>query len=77
MIRDIVRAALVVVVMAVAASLLIEVRHNLAAIDLAHRSALAGQPVAYSPQPQPEPGPLRKVGRAALELADAAIGVVR
>lgn len=79
MIRDIVRATLAVLVMSVAAGLLLEVRYHLAAIDIAHRSSLAGQPVAVVPQaqPQPVPGRLRSVGRAALDLADAALGVVR
>ena len=79
MIRDIVRAALAVIVMAVAAGLLIEVRYSLAAIDLAHRQALAGtagpqwQPAAQAP----EPGRLRRFGRATIDLADAALGVIR
>jgi hypothetical protein len=54
---------------------LVETRYNLAAIDLAHRAALAGQPVAYAPAP--EPGRLRTLGRATLDLADAALGVIR
>jgi hypothetical protein len=75
MIRDILRAALAVLVMSVAAGLLVETRYNLAAIDLAHRAALAGQPVAHAPAP--EPGRLRQLGRATLDLADAALGVIR
>jgi hypothetical protein len=81
MIRDLVRTACVLVGMAVAASLLVEVRFQLAAIDLAQRQAvmpMAGLPTAY-PQPAPAspPGRLRAFGRAVLDLADAGLGVVR
>jgi hypothetical protein len=83
MIRDLVRTTCVLVGMAVAASLLVEVRFQLAAIDLAQRQAvmpMAGLPSAY-PQPAPvepkSPGRLRAVGRAVLDLADAGLGVVR
>lgn len=79
MIRDLVRTACVIAAMAVAASLVVEVRHSLAAIDLAHRQAV--QPVAtlpVPPQPAPaQPGRLRTFGRAVLDLADAGLGVVR
>jgi hypothetical protein len=77
MIRDIIRAALAVATMTIGAGLLIEVRFNLAAIDVAHRAAL-GQQVAQYQHPQIEqPGRLRTLGRATLELADAALGIVR
>lgn len=79
MIRDILRAALTVVVMAVAAGLLIETRFQLAALDAAHRAIdirqVAGQPMPA--QPIAQPAPLRRLGRATLDLADAALGVVR
>lgn len=84
MIRDTLRAALIVAVMAAAAGLLVEVRHQLAVIDIAHRAATAGhyaapaQVYAAPPAPAPEqPGPLRRFGRAAIDMAEAAIGVVR
>lgn len=81
MIRDTLRAGLVLVVLAVAASLLVETRYRLAAIDVAHRQAVATPAHAYAAPmpapPQPQPGRLHALGRAALELADAAIGVVR
>jgi hypothetical protein len=80
MIRDTLRAALAVAVMAVAAALLVEVRWQLAAIDLAHRAAVLGPGLAavyHAPPPAPEPAPLRRLGRATLDLADAALGVVR
>jgi len=78
MIRDIIRAVLAVLVMSIGAGLLIEVRFNLAAIDVAHRAALGQQVTQYQPQPQVEqPGRLRTLGRATLELADAALGIVR
>ena len=88
MIRDIVRACLAVAAMAVAAALVVQVRYELAAIDVAHRAAIApaGQPARGQPahgQPaagQPadgQPGPLRRLGRATLDMADAALNVVR
>lgn len=81
MIRDALRAALVIAVMAAGSALLVETRYQMAAIDAAHRNLLAGnyaQPMpAYQPMPQPEPGRLRQLGRATLELADAALGIVR
>lgn len=79
MIRDLVRTACLVVVMAVAASLVVEVRFQLAAIDTAQRQAT--HPMApLPPHPQPAtapPGRLRAFGRAVLDLADAGLGVVR
>lgn len=82
MIRDALRAVLAILVMAVAAALVVETRYQMAAIDVAHRAAVdIRQPLAAQPAPpQPaagEPGPLRRLGRATLDLADAAIGVVR
>jgi hypothetical protein len=78
MIRDIIRTACVIAAMTIGAGLLIEVRFNLAAIDVAHRAALGQQVAQYQPQPQVEqPGRLRTLGRATLELADAALGIVR
>lgn len=74
-IRDTVRAGLVVVVMAVAAALVVEVRFQLAAIDAAARQTTQLQP--QPGQPVAQPGPLRRLGRATLDLADAAVGIVR
>jgi len=81
MIHDIVRAALVIAVLATGCALLVETRHRLAVIELSSRM-VAAQPYAqpaYQPiqQPQPEPGRLRQLGRATLDLADAALGIVR
>lgn len=80
MIRDVTRAACIVAVMAAAASLLIETRARLAAIDAVHRQ-MAQPQAAYGwtpPPPQePAPGPLARFGQAAVGLADAAFGVVR
>jgi hypothetical protein len=75
MIRDLVRTACVVLVMVVAAALVVEVRERLAVLDMAVRM----QPVTYgyAPQAAPEPRPLARFGRATLDLADAALGVVR
>jgi hypothetical protein len=83
MIRDLVRTACVLIGMAVAASLLIEVRFQLACIDMAQRQAV--MPMAGLPTVQPQfapampkpPGRLRAFGRAVLDLADAGLGVVR
>ena len=89
MIRDLLRAALVVAVAAVLAAIAIDTRERLAVIDLAHRATMAGQSAAalpisqgqpWPPQPvagQPDAGPLRRFGRATLDLADAALGVIR
>jgi hypothetical protein len=79
MIRDLIRTACIIATMAVAASLIVEVRFQLAAIDVASRQT--HQPATYAPTlvsaaPQ-SPGRLRAVGRAVLDLADATIGVVR
>ena len=83
MIRDLLRTACVIVGMAVAASLLVEVRFQLACIDLAQRQAvqpMAGLTLPF-PQPAPvepkPPGRLRAFGRAVLDMADAGLGVVR
>ena len=78
MIRDAIRAALAIAVMAAGSSLLTETRYQLACIDVAHRQCL-GQPAYAMPQQlqQPQPGRLRQFGRATLELADAALGIVR
>lgn len=78
MMRDLVRTACVIATMAVAASLVIEVRCSLAAIDLAHRQAAASAPVyVHAQPPAPAPGPLARLGAATVGLADAALGVVR
>lgn len=82
MTRDLVRTACIIATMAVAASLLVETRLRLASIELAARQASwpvayglpAGLPAASQPEP---PGPLGRLGRATLGLADAALGVVR
>lgn len=78
MIRDILRAFCVIACMTIGAALLIETRYQLAAIDVAHRQALAPQMVAQQmPQPIEEPGRLRQFGRSALNLADATLGIFR
>lgn len=82
MIHDTLRACLVVAVLAAAASIAVETRHRLAVIDLsarlvtAHQPQMAAAPV-YQPMPQPEVGRLQRFGRATLDLADAALGVIR
>jgi hypothetical protein len=79
MIHDVLRAALVIAVLAAGCSLLVETRQRLATLEIATR--LAGQQPyaqpAYQPMPQSGPGRLRQFGRATLELADAALGIVR
>jgi len=78
MLHDTLKAALVIAVMAAACSLLVETRHRLATIELASRLTIGHpQPQHYAAQPQPEHGPLRRFGREALDLADAALGIVR
>lgn len=81
MIRDVVRAACVVAVLVVACSLIVETRLRLAAIDVAHRQAVAAAmpavPTVYGLAPAEPAGPLARLGRATVGLADAALGVVR
>jgi hypothetical protein len=77
MIRDVIRTACIIATMAVAASLIVETRHRLAVIELAVRQAPQAVTYGYAPQPAPEPGRLARFGRATLDLADAALGVVR
>ena len=75
MIRDIARACLTIAVLAAACGLLVETRYQLAAIDLAHRGALHhSAPVVMQQQPA---SPLRRLGRAGLDLADATLGIIR
>jgi len=79
MIHDTLRALLIVAVLAAGCSLVVETRQRLATLEIATRLASAqpyAQP-AYQPMPQPEPGRLRQFGRATLELADAALAIVR
>lgn len=75
MLHDLLRTACVIVVMAVACSLLIETRFHLAAIATAQRQT--HQPPTATPTPSPGDGGLRAVGRAILDLADAGLGVIR
>jgi hypothetical protein len=79
MIHDTLRALLVIAVLAAGCSLLVETRHRLAVIELSTRMATP-QPYAmpaFQPAPQSEPGRLRQFGQASLELADAALGILR
>jgi hypothetical protein len=82
MIHDTLRAALLIAVLAASASILVEARHRLAVIDLSARLAATPQPQVapmptFHPMPHPEPGRLQRFGRATLDLADAALGVIR
>lgn len=78
MIRDVVRAACIVAVMAAASSIVVETRARLAAIEAVHRQMVVPQPVyGWTPPPAPAPGPLARFGEAAVGLADAALGVIR
>jgi hypothetical protein len=77
-IRDLVRTACIIATMAVAASLIVETRFRLVAIEVAARPQPQAVTYGYAPQPHaPEPGRLARFGRATLGLADAALGVVR
>jgi hypothetical protein len=83
MIRDIVRAVLVLVVLAVGCEI-IAVHRGRQAQPPAWQPVVAAYPPAWQPapqppawQPSPEPGPLRKVARELVDLTEAAIGVIR
>lgn len=80
MIHDTLRALLIIAVLAAGCSLLVETRERLAVIELSSR--LAAQPYTQPAYPNPagqqaQPGRLHQLGRATLQLADAALGVVR
>jgi hypothetical protein len=78
MIRDIVRAVLVLVVLAVGCEILAVHRGRQAWQP--HQAAYppAWQPITPAWQPAaPEPGPIRKVARELVDLTEAAIGVIR
>jgi len=78
MIRDLIRTACIIATMAVAASLIVETRLRLTAIEVAARPQPQAVTYGYAPPPPaPEPGRLARFGRATLDLADAALGVVR
>jgi len=77
MIRDIIRTACVIAAMTIGAGLLIETRYHLAAIDVAHRAALGQQISHHQPAQLEQPGRLRQFGKATLNLADAALGILR
>lgn len=81
MTRDVLRACLVVVTLAACASIVLETRERLIVLDhtgrlMAAHAAPAQAYAAPAPQPQPE-GRLRTFGRAAIDMADAALGIVR
>jgi len=81
MIRDTLRAALAVAVMAAAASIVLETRQRLIALEHAGRM-IAGQMAPAQVYAAPAPpsqagGRLQHFGRAAIEFADAAMSVVR
>ncbi len=79
MIRDIVRAVLVLVVLAVGCEILAAHRGREAA-PVAYQPPVwqpIQQPPAWQPMQAPQPGPLRKVARELVDLTEAAIGVIR
>ncbi len=88
MIRDIVRAVLVLVVLAVGCEIIAVHRGRQAAAP--QPPAWQPKPVAYQPpewqpvapawqpaQATPEPGPIRRVAKEFVDLAEATIGVIR
>ena len=79
MIRDIVRAVLVLVVLAVGCEILAVHRGRQAQPPAWQPAPPAWQPAPQPPawQPSQEPGPLRKVARELVDLTEAAIGVIR
>jgi len=84
MIRDIVRAVLVLVVLAVGCEIL-AVHRGRQAQPPAWQPAVAAYPPAWQPLQSPawvpaptqEPGPIRRVARELVDLTEAAIGVIR
>jgi hypothetical protein len=79
MIRDIVRAVLVLVVLAVGCEILAVHPGRQAQPPAWQPAPPAWQPAPQPPawQPSQEPGPLRKVARELVDLTEAAIGVIR
>ena len=84
MLRDTLRAGLAVAVMAAAAGLVVETRYQCAAIATAERAACSTMPAPAACSTIPAParvpedhGRLRRLGRSMLDLADAALNVVR
>lgn len=85
MIRDAFRAALVLAVVAGTAAVVVEARRELVVVEMAGQMGLAAiqragvaPPAWQAPgQDRPPEGRLRRLGRAAIDMADAAIGVVR
>jgi hypothetical protein len=79
MIRDIVRAVLVLVVLAVGCEI-IAVHRGREAAPVAYQPPAwqpLPQPPAWQPMQAPQPGPLRKVAREIVDLSEAFIGVIR
>ncbi len=85
MIRDIVRAVLVLVVLAVGCEILAVHGQRGAAAPAWQPQPVAYQPPAWQPMQAPalaqapaqEPGPLRRVAREMVDLTEAALGVIR
>jgi len=83
-IRDIVRAVLVLVVLAVGCEIIAVHRGRQAAAPR-QPQPVAYQPPAWQPvgpawqpaQATPEPGPIRRVAKEFVDLAEATIGVIR
>jgi len=79
MIRDLVRAVLVLVVLAVGCEIL-AVHRGREAAPVAYQPPAwqpIQQPPAWQPEQAPQPGPLRRVARELVDLTEAAIGVIR
>lgn len=81
MIRDTLRAALAIAVMAAAAGIVLETRQRLIALEHAGRMIAGPLPPAHAYAAPTTPtqvgGRLQQLGRAAIEFADAAMSVVR
>lgn len=80
MIRDVVRAVLVLVVLAVGCEILAVHGQREAAKQPVAYHPPAWQPIQQPPAWQPaapQPGPLRRVAREVVDLSEAFIGVIR
>ena len=82
-VHDVIRAVLVLVVLAVGCEILAAHRGRqdapavVTSVPIAPSWQPAAPPVWQAMPPEPQPGPIRRVGREFVELAESVIGVIR